>query len=177
MGGDDTGSAKAEVAALRQEKVALGEAVQELRRQLADLAKEKESFINGGCKQHCCTCKGPSDDMPEDDVQNESISHRHAIASENSTGRSNGAEPPQQPSTLSVEEQVGSALILAKPSFPRCYLKYTHLKFGPAAADRKSLNLGSCTAECLCANILPSLLESNSEELGSSHKTSAKRRV
>ncbi|CAL8463197.1 g2731 [Coccomyxa elongata] len=106
FGGDDIGSVKAEVAALRQEKVALGEAVQELRRQLADLAKENESFINGGCKQHCCTCKGPSNGMPGDNVQNEpNRSDRHNIANEKSRGRSNGAEPPQQPSTLSVEEQ------------------------------------------------------------------------
>ncbi|BDA44578.1 probable Hsp70-Hsp90 organizing protein 1 at N-terminal half [Coccomyxa sp. Obi] len=104
--GEDAERLKAEVAALRQEKVALGEAVQELRRQLADLTKENKSSINKGCKQHCCTCKGPLNGRPGDNMQDESsCSDRHDRASEQSRGSSNGAEPVQQPSRLSVEEQ------------------------------------------------------------------------
>ena len=115
--GENVERLKAEVTDLRQENIVLGEAVQELRRQLADLAKENETFLNGACKQHRCTCKGSSDRKPGDDMQNESnYSDRHDAASEKSRQRNNYAEPAQQPSRLSLEEQVGSAPLIPMPS-------------------------------------------------------------
>ena len=123
---------RAEMAALRQEKAALEEAVQQLTHQLGELAKDNEALLRWKGEHPCCSCRQSAEARPADERSKESqagctdIGHeksdscegRHKDRSGAQTGSTSSASAREQPSMLSIEEEVGDLIFICN-LFPR----------------------------------------------------------
>lgn len=151
---------KGEMAALRQEKAALEEAVQQLTHQLGELAEDNEALLRWKGEHSCCSCRQSAEAIPADErskesqagctdighEKNESCEGRHKDRSGAQTGSTSSASAHEQPSTLSIEEEVGDLILICRICSPKCSLFASLSKKWMPSSLRKTARIAcSCS--------------------------------